>query len=390
MIISNMMVDRHHFIPRLVSLEKLLAGKSHFLFGPRQTGKTWLINKELAHCRIYNLLRSETFALLSREPQRIRQEVGSSEQFVVIDEIQRLPQLLNEVQLLIEERGLRFLLTGSSARKLRRGGTNLLGGRARVSYLHPFVMKELGERFHLQRALSWGLLPSIYLSTAPAEDLQAYVGLYLAEEIAAEAAVRNIPAFSRFLTVAALCNGRLINYAAIASDAQVAASTVRQYFFLLRDTLIGWPLPCLGTTVKRKPLSTDKFYFFDVGVVRHLQGGGALRLGAPGTGEAFETFLHHELRSFCSYRGRGSLHYWRSRSGFEVDFILDERVAIEVKAKRNVSARDLRGLRALREEKLLEHYLVVSLEENERRVDGLHILPWRRFLDDLWDGRWEV
>ncbi len=377
-----------NFSLRIKPVQRVCPRGTYFLFGPRQTGKTFLIDRELQGCRVYNLLRSEVFAQLSREPERLRQEIGPSERLVVIDEIQRLPSLLNEVHLLIEERGLRFLLTGSSARKLRRGGVNLLGGRARVAHLHPFVMKELGDRFDLERALSWGLLPSIYLSDSPEQDLAAYVGLYLAEEIAAEAVARNIPAFSRFLSVAATCNGQLINYSSIGSDAQVAPSTVRQYFSVLKDTLIGWNLPCLGKTRKRKPLSTDKFYFFDVGVARHLQGAGPLRLGAPGTGEAFETYIHHELRAFCSYRGRGSLHYWRSRSGFEVDFILDEKVAIEVKAKRIVSPRDLRGLKALAEEGLMENYLVVCFEQTERRVDEIHIVPWKQFLEDLWAGRW--
>jgi len=371
-----------------LQLRELVKGKSHFLFGPRQTGKTFLIRQTLPDCRTYNLLKSETFVQLSREPQRIRQEVSEKDRIVVIDEIQRLPMLLNEVHLLIEERGIHFLLTGSSARKLRRAGVNLLGGRARVRYLHPLTSAELGERFDLERALSWGLLPSIYFSDSPAEDLAAYVGLYISEEIAAEALTRNIPAFSRFLTVAALCNSRLINYAGISNDAQVAASTVREYFSVLRDTLIGWELPAFKQTVKRKPLSTSKLYFFDIGVVRSLQGLGKLTLGARGTGEAFETFLHHELRSWCNYRGGRRLHYWRSKSGFEVDFILDERIAIEAKAKATIGPRDLRGLRALREEGLLDHFIVVCLEQRERQVDGIRITPWWKFFKELWQDRW--
>lgn len=375
------------FLPRLLDLEAPLAHRSVFLFGPRQTGKSTLLRRTLPDAKTYNLLDSDVFLGLSRRPARLREELGPEDRLVVIDEIQKLPGLLDEVHLLIEERGTRFVLTGSSARKLRRGGVNLLGGRARSRTLRPLVARELGDAFDLRRALDVGLLPSIYLSDAPTEDLRAYAGDYLVQEIAAEGLTRNVPAFSRFLEIAALSNGQMVNQAAIASDAQVPRSTVREYFEILEDTLLASRLPAWTRTVKRKALSTAKMYLFDVGVARHLQHRRGLRARSPEFGEAFEAWLHHELRAWLDYRlPAGSLHYWRSRSGFEVDFILDERTAIEAKAKPTIGARDLRGLRALAEEGLVERLVVVCLEPRPRRVDGVEILPWRHFLEQLWDG----
>ena len=373
------------YVPRLLDLRRKLQSRSHFLFGPRQTGKSTLVRYALPDALVYNLLDSGVYRDLSLRPSRLREEIMDADRLVVIDEIQKLPQLLDEVHLLIEERGARFLLTGSSARKLRRGGVNLLGGRARSLSLHPFVSQELPD-FDLLHALNFGLIPPIYLSDEPDADLAAYAGLYLQEEVAAEGLTRNIPAFSRFLEVAALCNGTILNYSNVASDAQVPRSTVQEYFRILEDTLIGATLPAWRRSVRRKPITTSKFYFFDPGVVRHLRNQGRIQLRSPAFGDAFETFLVHELRSYRDYCGGGTLHYWRSTSGFEVDFVVDDRVAVEVKGKETVTGRDLRGLRALREENLLADYLVVCLETRPRIVDGIQILPWREFLDQLWSG----
>ena len=376
-------------VKRKIDLLKILEKKSCFLFGPRQTGKTWLIRNTLQGHRVYDLLDSEVYLTLSRSPKRMREEYMPGDTIIVIDEIQKLPVLLDEVHLMIERYGVHFLLTGSSARKLRRGGVNLLGGRARSRHLHPFVREELGEDFNLPTALNRGLLPSIYFSDEPDEDLQAYAGDYLKEEIAAEGLTRNIPAFSRFLQVAALCNGQLINYSKISNDAQVARSTVQEYFGILRDTLVGYDLPAWKQSLKRKPISTSKFYLFDIGVVRFLQNRSRINPGSPEFGEAFETYLFHELRTYSDYTKRAPLAYWRSQSGYEVDFILDDRLAVEVKATSRVSERDLRGLRALREDSRFQHYLVVCLEPRSRTVDGIRILPWDRFLSGLWGGEFD-
>ncbi len=372
-------------IERLLNLSDLLKKKSHFLFGPRQTGKSFLIAHSLKGVRVYDLLDSSIYLALSQNPGRISQELTSQDRVVVIDEIQRLPELLNEVHRLIEKRGIRFLLTGSSARKLRRGGINLLGGRARTKYLHPLTYRELGGHFDLQRAVKHGLLPSIYFSDEPSQDLQAYAGSYLQEEIVAEGATRNVPAFSRFLRVAALCNGTIVNFTNVGNDAQVARTTVYEYFEILKDTLVLYEIPAWRKSRKRKPLSSSKYYFFDVGVVATLQGR-EFRPGTPEFGEALETYLAHELISYRDYVSGEPLTHWRSTSGFEVDFIIGDHTAVEVKAKENLSPRDVKSLRALAEEKKLKRYLCVSLEPRRRQLDGVTVLPFREFLDALWNG----
>jgi len=375
------------YIQRTLNLRSHLDRKSHFLFGPRQTGKSSLIGHTLKGVRVYDLLDTSVYLALSQNPGRLRQELRPGDQVVVIDEIQRLPDLLNEVHALIEQRGIRFLLTGSSARKLRRGGVNLLGGRARTKYLHPLTYRELGPRFDLAQAARRGLLPSIYLSDDPQADLEAYAGSYLQQEIVAEGALRKVPAFSRFLRVAALCNATIVNFTNLANDAQVPRTTVYEYFEILKDTLILHELPAWRKSRKRKPLVSSKYYFFDAGVVRALQGR-SFQPGTPEFGEAFKTILMHELLAYRDYVSGEPLAYWRSVSGFEVDFIIGEHTAVEVKAKENVSPQDLKPLRALAEEKQFKRHLCVSLEPRPRTVGGIAVLPWREFLEALWTGRY--
>jgi len=377
----------HPVIPRVLDLAALLAKKSHFLFGPRQTGKTFLVRQALPGARVYDLLDSSVYLALSQHPGRIAEELGPRDTLIVIDEVQRIPDLLHEVQRLIERRRVRFLLTGSSARKLRRGGVNLLGGRARTRHLHPLSWRELGSRFDLARVAKVGLLPSIYFSDDPRSDLAAYAGDYLQQEIVAEGAARNVPAFSRFLRVAALCNATLVNFSKVASDAQVKRTTVYEYFSILSDTLVLHELPAWRQSRKRKPLASSKYYFFDVGVVGALQGR-PFRIGTPEFGQAFETWLLHELVCHRDYVSGEALHFWRTTSGFEVDFIIGDHTAVEAKATERVSAGDLRGLRALAEEKKLRRYLCVSLEPRRRTTDGVTILPYADFLDGLWAGEW--
>ena len=373
------------YIERILDLPSLMEKKSHFLFGPRQTGKTFLIRHTMKGVKVYDLLDTSIYLALSHSPGRIGQELTAEDRVVVIDEIQRLPALLNEVHRLIETRGVRFLLTGSSARKLRRGGVNLLGGRARTKYLHPFTYKELGEKFDLVRAMERGLLPSIYFSDDPRTDLQAYAGSYLQEEIVAEGATRNLPAFSRFLKVAAFCNGQIVNFTNVSNDAQVARTTVYEYFEILKDTLILYELPSWRKSKKRKPLASSKYYFFDVGVVSVLQGR-EFRPGTPEFGEAFETYLMHELISYSDYVSGEALSYWRSTSGFEVDFIIGDHTAVEVKAKENLSSSDVKPLRKLAEERKLKRYLCVSLEPRRRKLEDVTVLPYKDFLETLWVG----
>lgn len=372
-------------IPRTLDLPGLLEKKSHFLLGPRQTGKTTLIRQTLPAAPVYDLLDSSVFLSLSRNPGRLGEELGPEVKVVAIDEIQRLPELLNEVHRLIEERGISFLLTGSSARKLRQGGVNLLGGRARTKYLHPLTSRELGEHFDLAKAVQRGTIPSIHFSDDPSADLEAYAGTYLQHEVAAEGATRNVPAFSRFLRVAAFCNATIVNFTNVANDAQVPRTTVYEYFEILKDTLIVREVPAWRRTIRRKPIASSKYYFFDVGVASALQGR-VLRPGTPEFGAGLETYIMHEITAFSDYRSGDTLSHWRSTSGFEVDFILGDHTAVKVKAKENVSDRDLKPLRALAEEGLLGRYLCVSLEKRPRQVGGMNVLPCTEFLDALWDG----
>lgn len=371
-------------VPRILDLAALLAGKSHFLFGPRLTGKSYLLRHTLPKARTYDLLDNTVYLDLSARPSRIEEELGAHDKLVVIDEIQRLPLLLNEVHRLIEKRNIRFLLTGSSARKLRRGGVNLLGGRARVKHLRPLCFRELGSHFELPRAMRHGLLPAIYFSDDPKADLAAYAGAYLQQEIVAEGVTRNVPAFSRFLAVAAQCNATIVNFTNVASDAQVPRTTVYEYFDILRDTLLLEEVPAWRASKSRKPLVSSKYYFFDVGVVGHLQGR-AYRTGTQEFGQALETYIAHELFCFRDYVSGDPVQHWRSASGFEVDFLLGTHTAIEVKAKAPVGTRDLRSLLALKEERQFKRLLCVSLESRARRVEGIDILPLKTFLKALWD-----
>lgn len=375
-------------IKRIINLASPLSKKSHFLFGPRQTGKTFLVSQTLKSARVYDLLDNSVFLALSNNPARLEEELSNRDKLVVIDEIQRLPLLLHEVQRLMERRGIHFLLTCSSARKLRRGGVNLLGGRARTLHLHPLTRKELETHFSLERALNRGLLPSIYFSDDAQADLQAYAGTYLQQEIVAEGATRNVPAFSRFLRVAALCNATVVNFTNLANDAQVPRTTVYEYFEILKDTLILHELPAWKKTKIRKPLVSSKYYFFDVGVARILQER-VYKRDTVEFGDAFETYIMHELMSHRDYVSGNALSFWRSDSGFEVDFIIGDHTAVEVKAKQNIAAQDLKGLRALAEERKLKRYICVSLESRRRKIGNISVLPFAEFLDTLWDGEYD-
>lgn len=318
--------------------------------------------------------------LLSRELQ------NEKSQLVIIDEIQRLPDLLNEVQNLIEESGHRFLLTGSSARKLRKQGVNLLGGRASQMKMHPFVRSELKSKFSIQKALSYGLLPSVYFSDEPELQLKDYLGLYLREEILAESLTRNLPAFSRFLESAASSHGKMINYTKIANDAQLSPTTVYEHFKVLEDTLIASELQSFQKTNKRKAISTSKFYFFDLGVVRALLGKGEIKKSDSDYGDYFESYIFQELSAHTSYHRLAPLKYWRSKSNFEVDFVFNDKIAIEVKSTSRVTKDDIKGLIALSEENLLDKYILVSFDKKNQVMNQVQCLYWEDFLDHLSTG----
>jgi predicted AAA+ superfamily ATPase len=392
---------------RTLDITPTLEAKSAFLFGPRQTGKSTLLANRLPEALFISLLRADDFRQLSAAPERLREWIGGHRfpkkkpKLVVVDEIQKLPSLLDEVHSLIEsDKSLRFVLTGSSARKLRRSGTNLLGGRARRLALHPITSQEFtsdaGKRDALDTLLQWGGLPSVLGSKSPKEDLEDYIGGYLKEEIQAEAIVRSIESFSRFLNTAALSNTEQVIFSAVGSDAEVPARTVREFFGILEDTLVGTLLPAYRGTSSRKAMAAAKFYLFDVGVANALQGRFALRAGTPEYGKALEHLIWRELTSALSYLSLDStLYYWRSLSQFEVDFVLEHRgerspfLAIEVKGKRVISAKDCKGLVALAEDFPKIRKVVVSLEPRRRKTEsGVEILPVREFLDELWAGEW--
>ncbi|MEW6297032.1 MAG: ATP-binding protein [Thermodesulfobacteriota bacterium] len=361
------------------------------MFGPRATGKTFLIHEQLAdRALIIDLLRSDLFLRLSASLSDLEALIAAHGPsfVVVIDEVQKVPPLLDEVHRLMERKGLKFLLTGSSARKLRRGQANLLAGRAWQANLFPLTWIELKEQqFVLDRYLRYGGLPTVYLSQDPQEELHAYVNTYLYEEIQAEGLVRRLPQFARFLQVAALSSGQMLNFASIGDDAQVPPSTVREYYYLLEDTLVGFMLPPWTKSRKRKAIATAKFYLFDTGVTHTLAGTESLDRNSDLYGRSFAHWLAMELRAALSYRRlHKQLSYWRSTHQQEVDFLIGDDVAIEVKASRRVSDRDERGLRALREEGVFKRFYLVSQDPVEMVKEGIQRVHWQTFLARLWGG----
>ena len=308
---------------------------------------------------------------------------------VIIDEVQKIPALLDEVHWLIENAGIRFILCGSSARKVKRGQANLLGGRAIRYELHPLVYPEIPD-FSLSKALNAGLLPRHYQNPHPQRRIESYVGDYLKEEIAAEALTRNVPAFSRFLKIAALTNGELMNYQNIASECGVSAPTVKEYFQILEDTLIGKQLPAFRKRAKRRLISAPKFYFFDIAIVAHLTRRGRVEKGSELFGRALEHFIYMEILAHSSYSEFNyPIAYWKTASGFEVDFVLgDHEIAIEVKSSSSANDNHLKGLRRFKDDYTLKKAYLVSLDEKPRKTaDNIIILPWQEFLDQLWNRK---
>lgn len=373
---------------RRLQLAPLLRKKSFFLLGPRSTGKSTLIREQLGtDAFVVDLLKSDNFLRLSNKPSELGEMIrASGKKIVVIDEVQKLSSILDEVHRLIEETKARFLLTGSSARKLRHGQANLLAGRAWQANLFPLVSAEIPE-FDLTRYLTVGGLPQVYGSNEPHEELDAYVGTYLREEIQAEGAVRNLARFGRFLTIAALTTGEVLNFTNIARDIGVSPSTVIEHFRILEDTLIGFFVEPWGQSTKRKEVTAAKFYLFDTGVTNTLARLRTLERHSNLYGRAFEQFIAMELRAAISYqRSPARLAYWRTQDKNEVDFVVGDLCAVEVKATERTSDRDATSLRRLQGEKELPAYFVVSQDPVERLKDGIRFVPYGRFLELLWDG----
>ena len=376
-------------IPRVIDLGDLLAKKSFFLFGPRATGKSTVIRRQLAEsATVIDLLDSRMFLKLLASPFELEALIDAQDnQLVVIDEIQRIPELLNEVHRLIENRKFTFLLTGSSARKLLRGRANLLAGRVWQAGMFPLSWHEIPD-FDLDRYLLYGGLPAVYLSEHPEEELDAYVNTYLREEIMAEGLIRKLPPFSRFLRSIALSNGEMINFTKLGNDCQVAPSTVTEYIALLEDTLVGFLLPAWTESKKRKAIRKAKFYFFDSGVSHMLAGTQSLDRNSNLYGKAFEHFIAMEIRAWLSYRRKKTtLAYWRSVQGQEVDFLIGSKTAIEVKSSQRLNKEDFKGLTALAEEEIVQHFFLVSQDPVESKQGQIRAVHWRTFLKDLWQGK---
>ncbi len=384
-------------------LERILKLKeieedSLFLWGSRQTGKSTLLKALFPKARLYDLLMTDIRMAFQLRPALLREECEllNEGELVIIDEVQKVPALLDEVHWLMENRRLRFILSGSSARKLRRSGANLLGGRALRRALFPLVSAEIPD-FNLNRALNNGMLPRHYLVTDPSKRIQAYIGDYLQQEIVEEAVVRQLDVFTRFLQVAALSNTEIVNFTNIAQDCGVSSKTVKEYFSILEETMLGFYLPAYTKVVKRRLIQSPKFYYFDVAIPNHLLHRCPLQPGTDFYGHALEHFVIQELRAYLSYTfdEDKKLTYWRTLDNkYEVDALIcntdtnQVEMAIEVKSASEVTSSDTKGLKAFSEEHPNTTLIILSMEERPRMLNGIEIWPVTQFLPRLWAGKY--
>jgi predicted AAA+ superfamily ATPase len=365
--------------------------RSFFLFGPRGTGKSTWLRQRLGGVPYFDLLDSDVYLELTASPRRLEDRLPRGYRgFVVIDEIQRIPELLNEVHRLIETRRLRFALTGSSARKLRGRGVNLLAGRALTRTLHPLTAIELGARFDVRRALALGHLPAVCMepdASAARAFLRSYVDTYVREEVQQEGLTRNIAAFHRFLEAASLSQGAVLNVAAVARECQVERRAVESYFGIVEDLLLGTRVPAFTRRAKRRVALHPKFYFFDAGVYRALRPRGPLDTEDEVDGAAFETLLLQELRAHNAYADLGyTIHYWRTPAGHEVDMVLyGERglLAFETKRTSKLRAEDLRGLHALLADYPMARARLVYGGTRRYHEGPIEVLPLQVCLEEL-------
>jgi predicted AAA+ superfamily ATPase len=374
---------------------KLPQRQSAFLWGPRKTGKTTYLKERFPHSLVYDFLKTDFFIEISKNPVLLRERLLAKDDSilkypVILDEVQKVPRVLDEVHWLIENKGLRFILCGSSARKLKREHANLLGGRAWRYKMFPFVTAEV-KKVNLLRVLNHGMVPVHYLQDDNdcKKSLKAYVQDYLKEEVFAEGLTRNIPAFSRFLDAFGYSHGELTNYSNIARDCGVDSKTVKEYYQILVDTLLAMRIEPFKKRQSRKVITkASKYYLFDVGVAgcltkRWLQDKRGVEFG-----KAFEHFLLMEIAAYRSYSGRDfEINFWRTRTGLEVDFILGSgKIAVEIKGASRVDRKELKGLESFREEYSPEKSIVVCNEKEKRLHGKIEILPWKDFLHELWAG----
>lgn len=360
---------------------------SIFLFGGRQTGKTTILHQQFPDAIFIDLLNSSVKERFRRRPVLLYETLKEKEEgtLVIIDEIPEVPELLNEVHRLIYDSGLVFILCGSSARKLKRKGHNTLGGRAMPVYLYPFVSAEIPD-FDIDRAVTYGMIPSHYLAKNPLRLLAGYIDIYLKEEIKEEALVRNLAAFQRFLEMAALTDGEIVNNNNIAQDCGVHATTVNAYFDILEDTLLGYRIPAFRRVMKRRLVQAPRFYYFDVGVANHLLHRKELVRGTADYGHAFEHLVIQELYAWLHYRhSEEELTYWRTYTGMEVDAVIgDARVAIEIKSVEEVMPKHLKGLKAFGEEHPQSRRMIVSLDPMNRKIEDVECIYVMDFFKRLW------
>jgi len=367
--------------------------QSYFLFGPRGTGKSTWLKRQYPDALLVDLLAPEVFRTYSARPERLRERVkGADGKIIVIDEVQKIPELLDVVHELLESgAGLQFILTGSSARKLKRTGVDLLAGRAVVKTMHPFMASELKESFSLVESLQFGLVPLITSSMDPAETLASYVALYLREEVQMEGLVRNIGAFSRFLEAVSFSHGSILNVSEVARECQVKRKTVDNYLAVLDDLLLSYRVPVFARRAKRHLVSHAKFYYFDSGVFRSLRPTGPLDSPQEIDGGAFEGLVAQHLRAWIAYGNKAcTLYYWRTKSGVEVDFVLygeDTFVGIEVKNSARVNNKMLKGLRAFSVDYPDAHLLLLYRGEERLMINTILCLPCDQFLQQLVPGQ---
>ena len=376
-------------IERKLKITNELDG-SIFLFGARQTGKSTILRQQFPKAIYIDLLDTEIKTRFSQRPVLLYEMLKDKPEntLVIIDEIPEVPELLNEVHRLLSEYNLLFILCGSSARKLKRRGKNTLGGRALPVYLYPFVSAEIAD-FNIDRAVNYGMLPPHYLAKNPSRMLSAYIQVYLKEEIKEEALVRNLNSFQRFLDVAALTDGEMINYNNIAQDCGVSSTTVSSYFDILEDTLIGYRIPAYRKVMKRRLVQAPRFYYFDVGVANHLLHRKDMVRGTEEYGHAFEHLVIQELYAYMHYsHSEEQLSYWRTYTGIEVDAIIgDARVAIEIKSVEEVKNKHLKGLKTFGEEYPQSRRIIVSFDRINRTIDNIECIYIKDFLTHLWNSK---
>lgn len=374
---------------RIFDLENRL-DDANFLLGARQTGKSTLLKELFPDTTYYDLLNTDIRKRFQKNPELLREVLQNKPDgtLVIIDEISKVPELLDEVHWLMTNKNIRFILCGSSARKLKKQSSNTLGGRAIPMYLYPLVSAEIPD-FNIYRAIQNGMIPRHYMINNAERRLKAYVDIYLKEEIKEESLVRDIISFERFLEVAAISNGEILNYENIAADCGVSAKTVAAYFQILYDTLVGYEVPAYTKHIKRKLVQAPRFYYFDVGIVNYMMGRTSLKRGTDEFGHAFEHLVIQEIIAYLGYsESNEKLSYWRTYTGIEVDVIIgDARIAIEIKSTDEIQTKHKKNLKIFAEEHPNARKIIVSLDKMTREANGVEMIYVLDFFKMLWNGQ---